>query len=264
MKRSSANRRAKAQQVSKLAAIREALTAAGCDTAAKQAAVLGVSRSTAWALLKLNKRAGPSAIVIKRILLSPNLPPAARRKFEEYIDEKIRGLYGHSERRTRAFHDHFRIPIAASTTSLQDSGLFGHLLPIFVQKTGITVEVVAAGTGRALDAGRRGGADIVFAHAKSAELRFLAEREGLKRFPLMYNDFVLVGPSSDPAGIKGMKDVAKAFRAIKDKRVTFISRGDRSGTHLAELIFWNMDRDTDIKNEKGPWYKSTGQGMGET
>jgi tungstate transport system substrate-binding protein len=154
--------------------------------------------------------------------------------------------------------------VVASTTSTQDSGLFRHLLPIFVQKTGITVKVLAEGSGQALDTGRRGEADVVFVHAKSAELRFLAEREGVKRFPVMYNDFVLVGPTSDPAGIKGMKDVAKAFRAIKDKRVTFISRGDRSGTHLAELMLWNKDVGIDIEKEEGPWYKSTGQGMGET
>ena len=152
--------------------------------------------------------------------------------------------------------------VVASTTSTQDSGLFEHLLPLFKQKTGIAVKVLAQGTGQALDAGRRGHADVVFVHAKSAELRFLAEGHGVKRFPVMYNDFILIGPKSDPAGIKGMTDVAKAFSAIRDELGTFISRGDRSGTHLAELALWNKDVGIDIDKDKGPWYKSIGQGMG--
>jgi tungstate transport system substrate-binding protein len=152
--------------------------------------------------------------------------------------------------------------VVASTTSTQDSGLFEYLLPIFKQNTGITVKVVAQGTGQALDTGRRGDADVVLVHAKSAEERFLAEGQGVKRYPVMYNDFVLIGPKSDPAGIKGMKDVAKAFQTIKDKQVTFVSRGDRSGTHIAELAIWNKDAGIDIEKEKGLWYKSIGQGMG--
>jgi len=152
--------------------------------------------------------------------------------------------------------------VVASTTSTQDSGLFEYLLPIFKQKTGITVKVVAQGTGQALDTGRRGDADVVFVHAKSAEERFLAEGEGVKRFAVMYNDFVLIGPKSDPAGIKGMKDVAKAMQIIKDKQASFISRGDRSGTHIAELTLWNKDAGIDIEKDKGAWYKSIGQGMG--
>lgn len=152
--------------------------------------------------------------------------------------------------------------VVASTTSTQDSGLFEYLLPIFKQKTGITVKVVAQGTGQALDTARRGDADVVFVHAKSAEERFLAEGEGVKRFAVMYNDFVLIGPKSDPAGIKGMKDVAKAMRTIKDKQASFISRGDRSGTHIAELALWNKDVGIDIEKDKGAWYKSIGQGMG--
>ena len=152
--------------------------------------------------------------------------------------------------------------VVASTTSTQDSGLFEYLLPIFKQKTGITVKVVAQGTGQALDTGRRGDADVVFVHAKSAEERFLAEGEGVKRFAVMYNDFVLIGPKSDPAGIKGMKDVAKAMQIIKDKQASFISRGDRSGTHIAELKLWNKDAGIDIEKDKGAWYKSIGQGMG--
>jgi tungstate transport system substrate-binding protein len=125
--------------------------------------------------------------------------------------------------------------VVASTTSTQDSGLFEYLLPIFKQKTGITVKVLAQGTGQALDTARRGDADVVFVHAKSAEEKFLSEGEGVKRFPVMYNDFVLVGPKDDPAAVKGMKDVAKAFETIKQRRACFVSRGDHSGTHIAEL-----------------------------
>ena len=151
--------------------------------------------------------------------------------------------------------------VVASTTSTQDSGLFEYLLPIFKQKTGITVRVIAQGTGQALDTGRRGDADVVFVHARSAELRFLAEGQGVKRYPVMYNDFVLVGPKSDPAGIKGMGDIAQALRAIRDKQVPFVSRGDRSGTHLAELSLWKA-AGVDIETARGSWYKSIGQGMG--
>lgn len=151
--------------------------------------------------------------------------------------------------------------VVASTTSTQDSGLFEYLLPLFKQKTGITVKVVAQGTGQALDTGRRGDADVVFVHAKAAELQFLAEGESLKRYPVMYNDFVLIGPKSDPAGIKGLKDIEQALRAIKDKQAPFVSRGDRSGTHLAELALWKACG-IDIEQARGPWYKSIGQGMG--
>jgi tungstate transport system substrate-binding protein len=152
--------------------------------------------------------------------------------------------------------------VVASTTSTQDSGLFEYLLPIFKQKAGIAVKVVAQGTGQALDTGRRGDADVVFVHAKSAEQKFLAEGEGVKRYPVMYNDFLLIGPKSDPAGIKGMKDVAQALRLIKDKQAPFVSRGDRSGTHMVELALWNKDAGIDIEKEKAPWYRSIGQGMG--
>ena len=152
--------------------------------------------------------------------------------------------------------------VVSSTTSTQDSGLFGYILPLFKEKTGIDVKVIAQGTGQALDTGRRGDSDVVFVHAKSAEEKFLAEGEGVKRHPVMYNDFVLIGPKSDPASIKGMKDVAKALATIKDKQADFISRGDRSGTHIAELTLWNKDAGIDIDKEKGPWYKSIGQGMG--
>jgi tungstate transport system substrate-binding protein len=151
--------------------------------------------------------------------------------------------------------------VVASTTSTQDSGLFDYLLPLFKQRTDITVRVIAQGTGQALDTGRRGDADVVFVHAKSEELKFVAEGESLKRYPVMYNDFVLIGPRTDPADIKGMKDVSKALRKIRDKRASFISRGDQSGTHIAELTLWN-ESGIEIDKEKGQWYKSIGQGMG--
>ena len=151
--------------------------------------------------------------------------------------------------------------IVASTTSTEDSGLFGHILPLFTAKTGITVRVVALGTGQALDVGRRGDADVVFVHAKAAEEKFLAEGYGVKRYPVMYNDFVLIGPKDDPVGIKGTKDVAAALKTIKEKSMPFISRGDRSGTHIAELNLWKL-AGIEIDAEKGPWYKDIGQGMG--
>ena len=151
--------------------------------------------------------------------------------------------------------------VVSSTTSTQDSGLFGYILPLFKQKTGIEVKVVAQGTGQALDTGRRGDADVVFVHAKSAEEKFLAEGEGVKRYPVMYNDFVLIGPKSDPAGIKGMKDVGAALKQIMMKSAPFISRGDKSGTHIAEINLWKGSG-IDIEKDKGPWYKSIGQGMG--
>jgi tungstate transport system substrate-binding protein len=151
--------------------------------------------------------------------------------------------------------------IVASTTSTQDSGLFGHILPLFKAKSGIDVKVVAQGTGQALDTGRRGDADVLFVHAKAPEEKFVADGFGVKRYPVMYNDFVLIGPKSDPAGIKGMSDVAKTLQAIKAKEAPFISRGDRSGTHIAELDLWKA-AGIDIGKEKGPWYKEIGQGMG--
>jgi tungstate transport system substrate-binding protein len=151
--------------------------------------------------------------------------------------------------------------VVASTTSTQDSGLFGHILPLFKAKTGIDVKVVAQGTGQALDTGRRGDADVVFVHAKPQEEKFVAEGAGVRRNPVMYNDFVLIGPKDDPAGIKGMTDVVEALKAIKAKGASFISRGDRSGTHIAELELWKA-AGVDIGKDKGPWYKEIGQGMG--
>ena len=149
----------------------------------------------------------------------------------------------------------------ASTTSTEQSGLFGYLLPVFEKKTGIQVRVVALGTGQALDLARRGDADVVFVHAKSAEEKFLAEGYGVKRFPVMYNDFVLVGPKSDPAKVGGGKDILEALRKVKAAAAPFVSRGDRSGTHIAELSLWKQ-AGVDIAVEKGPWYRDTGQGMG--
>ncbi len=151
--------------------------------------------------------------------------------------------------------------IVASTTSTQDSGLFGYLLPIYKAKTGVEVRVVALGTGQALDTGRRGDADVVFVHAKSEEEKFVAEGFSVKRQPVMYNDFVLIGPKTDPAGIKGSKDIAAALKAVSEKAAPFISRGDRSGTHVAEINLWKA-ASIDIASSKGPWYREIGQGMG--
>lgn len=150
--------------------------------------------------------------------------------------------------------------VVSSTTSTQDSGLFGHILPLFKAKTGIDVKVVSQGTGQALDTGRRGDADVVFVHARSQEEKFVAEGSGVKRNAVMYNDFVVIGPKNDPAGIKG-KDIVSALKAVKNKQAAFISRGDKSGTHAAELNLWK-EAGIDIANDKGPWYKEIGQGMG--
>ena len=152
--------------------------------------------------------------------------------------------------------------IVASTTSTQDSGLFGHLLPIFKAKTGINVKVVAQGTGQALQTGRRGDADVVFVHAKPLEEQFVADGFGVKRYPVMYNDFILVGPKSDPARAKG-RDIVAGLTRIKAKGASFISRGDRSDTHAAELNLWKIAKvDITQKKNKGPWYNQIGQGMG--
>jgi tungstate transport system substrate-binding protein len=150
--------------------------------------------------------------------------------------------------------------VVASTTSTEQSGLFPHLLPAFTQATGITVKVVALGTGQALDTARRGDADVVFVHARSEEEKFVAEGFGLKRMPVMYNDFVIVGPASDPAGIKG-RDVAEALRKLAASTQPFISRGDKSGTHAAELRYWKTVG-IDAPAAKVPGYKECGCGMG--
>ena len=151
----------------------------------------------------------------------------------------------------------------ASTTSTEQSGLFKHLLPLFEQKTGIQVRVVALGTGQALDMGRRGDADVVFVHAKPLEERFVAEGYGVRRFEVMYNDFVLVGPKSDPVKVGGTRDIVAALQKIKTAQAPFASRGDKSGTHFAELELWKL-AGVDIARDKGPWYRDTGSGMGPT
>ena len=148
--------------------------------------------------------------------------------------------------------------VMSSTTSTEQSGLFGHLLPEFKKATGIDIKVVALGTGQALDMARRGDADVVFVHDVPAEEKFVAEGFGIKRFPVMYNDFVVVGPQADPAGAKG-NDIAAALRKISSSNAAFISRGDKSGTHAAELRFWNQAALTD---KKGSGYKECGCGMG--
>jgi len=152
--------------------------------------------------------------------------------------------------------------VVSSTTSTQDSGLFGHILPLFKAKTGIDVKVIAQGTGQALDTGRRGDADVVFVHARPLEDKFLAEGFSLKRYPVMYNDFVLIGPKSDPAGIKDSKDIVAALTTIKAKAAPFISRGDNSGTHVAERALWKTANIDIAGADKGLWYKEIGQGMG--
>ena len=152
--------------------------------------------------------------------------------------------------------------VVSSTTSTQDSGLFGHILPLFKAKTGIDVKVVSQGTGQALDTARRGDADVVFVHAKAQEEKFISEGFGVKRYPVMYNDFVLIGPKSDPAGIKGGNDIVAALSTIKAKAAPFISRGDKSGTHAAELALWKTANIDVAGADKGPWYKEIGQGMG--
>jgi tungstate transport system substrate-binding protein len=139
--------------------------------------------------------------------------------------------------------------------------LFKYLLPLFKQKTGIDVKVIALGTGQALDVGRRGDADVVFVHAKPLEEKFVADGEGVARYEVMYNDFVIIGPKSDPAKIAGSKDVVEAFKKIAAAKASFVSRGDRSGTHVAELKHWK-EAGIDPATGKGTWYKEIGQGMG--
>jgi tungstate transport system substrate-binding protein len=148
----------------------------------------------------------------------------------------------------------------ASTTSTEQSGLFKELLPAFRADTGIEARVVAVGTGQALDIGRRGDADVVFVHDRAAEEEFVAGGFGVKRLPVMYNDFVIVGPKADPAGVKG-NDVTAALKKIADKRSPFASRADKSGTHAAELRYWKA---AGIEKPAGAWYRETGSGMGPT
>lgn len=151
----------------------------------------------------------------------------------------------------------------ASTTSTEQSGLFKHMLPVFEKKTGIQVRVVAQGTGQALDMGRRGDADVVFVHDKVAEEKFVADGFGVQRFEVMYNDFVLVGPKADPAKIAGGKNIIDAYKKIAASAAPFASRGDKSGTHAAELRLWKAAA-IDPQTGKGTWYRETGSGMGPT
>jgi tungstate transport system substrate-binding protein len=151
--------------------------------------------------------------------------------------------------------------VVASTTSTEQSGLFGHILPTFTKQTGIAVKVVALGTGQALDVGRRGDADVVFVHDRVAEDKFVAEGYGVDRRDVMYNDFVLIGPKADPAKVAGGKDVAAALKAIAAAKAPFVSRGDKSGTHAAELRYFK-DAGVDPNEGKGTWYRETGSGMG--
>lgn len=154
-----------------------------------------------------------------------------------------------------------RFITVASTTSTEQSGLFRHILPIFQQETGIAVRVVALGTGQALDVGRRGDADVVFVHDRAAEERFVAEGFGGPRRHVMFNDFVIIGPAADPAGIAGQRDTTTALRRIAETRAPFVSRGDRSGTHAAELRLWQI-AGIDPTQGRGQWYREVGQGMG--
>ena len=151
----------------------------------------------------------------------------------------------------------------ASTTSTEQSGLFGHILPKFKEKTGIDVRVIAQGTGQALETGRRGDADVVFVHDPEAERKFIEQGSGVERRQVMYNDFVIVGPKGDPAGVKGLRDVETALKKIAGSRSAFVSRGDDSGTHKAELRLWK-NAGVDIGMDAGGWRRETGSGMGPT
>jgi len=153
--------------------------------------------------------------------------------------------------------------VMASTTSTEQSGLFGHLLPIFTKQTGIAVRVVAQGTGQALATARKGDADLVFVHDKVAEERFVAEGYGIQRREVMYNDFVVIGPKSDPAKIAGGADVTVALTRVAQARQPFVSRGDNSGTHAAELRYWRI-AGVDPHTGDGSWYRESGSGMGPT
>lgn len=156
-----------------------------------------------------------------------------------------------------------RFITVASTTSTEDSGLFDHILPIFEEKTGIEVRVVAKGTGAAIKQASTGDADVLFVHDLKSEEKFVEDGYGVKRFPVMYNDFVLVGPTSDPAGIAGMTDIAAALKKISEAQANFASRGDDSGTNKAELRLWQA-AGVDAQGQSGTWYRETGQGMGPT
>jgi tungstate transport system substrate-binding protein len=154
-----------------------------------------------------------------------------------------------------------RFITVASTTSTENSGLFGHILPLFTKKTGVAVRVVAVGTGQAIRLAERGDADVLFVHHRPSEEKFVKDGFGVERFDVMYNDYMVVGPKADPAKIAGGKDVAAAFKKIAAAKAPFASRGDNSGTHKAELGIWSK-AGIDVKG--APWYRSTGSGMGAT
>ena len=156
-----------------------------------------------------------------------------------------------------------RFITVASTTSTQNSGLFEHLLPQFTRKTGIEVRVIAVGTGQAIKLAEKGDADVLLVHHKPSEEKFVADGFGVKRFDVMYNDFVIVGPKADPAGTKGSKDAAAALKRIAEKRAVFASRADDSGTHKLELELWKA-AGVEVKAQSGAWYRETGSGMGAT
>jgi tungstate transport system substrate-binding protein len=153
--------------------------------------------------------------------------------------------------------------VVQSTTSTEQSGLFGHILPLFEGKTGIDVRVVAVGTGQAIKNARNGDGDVLFVHSKPDEEKFVADGFGVKRFDVMYNDFVVVGTKSDPAGVAGTSDVAAALKKVAEAEAPFVSRGDDSGTHKAELKLWQA-AGVDPKAASGTWYRETGSGMGPT
>jgi tungstate transport system substrate-binding protein len=156
-----------------------------------------------------------------------------------------------------------RFITVASTTSTENSALFGFILPKFQQATGIEVRVVAVGTGQAMKNAERGDADVLFVHHRPSEEQFVAQGFGVKRHDVMYNDYVLLGPQTDPAGIKGMQDVVAALRQIAATRAPFVSRGDDSGTHKLELSLWEA-AGIDVKKASGSWYREAGSGMGAT
>jgi len=156
-----------------------------------------------------------------------------------------------------------RFITVASTTSTEQSGLFDYLLPLFKAKTGLDVHVVAQGTGQAIETGRRGDADVLFVHDTKSEEKFVADGFAKKRYDVMYNDFVIVGPAADPAGVKGMRDAGAALKRIAEAKAPFASRGDDSGTHKAEQRLWQM-AGVDLTSASGGWYRSTGSGMGPT
>ena len=160
-------------------------------------------------------------------------------------------------------HAKDRYITVASTTSTEASGLFGHILPEFEEETGIEVRVVAVGTGQAIEVAKRGDADVLFVHHKPSEEAFVENGFGVKRHPVMYNDFIIVGPDDDPAGVEGMENAPAALAEIAEAEVPFASRGDDSGTHKKELGLWDK-AGIDIAEEGGSWYRETGAGMGRT